>query len=84
MHKDGDTHHEETSDKKPTTIPGPNDQADIIHQLMHNGENFIHNLLEENKPFRFNIAEIMKLGIDRSINLFCTGKHWNLFIAQLQ
>lgn len=67
MHKDGDTHHEETLDKKPTTIPGPNDQADIIHQLMHNGENFIHNLLEENKPFRFNIAEIMKLGIDPDI-----------------
>lgn len=68
MHKDGDIHHEDTSDiKKSTTIPGPNDQAEIIHQLMHNGENFIHNLLEENKPFRFNIGEIMKLGIDPDI-----------------
>lgn len=35
--------------------------------MMYNGENFIYNFFEENKLFRFNIVEIMKLGIDFDI-----------------
>ena len=68
MHKDGDLDHTDTRDgQKSGTVPGPNDQEDIIHQLMHNGEQFIHNILENNQPFKFNVAEIMKLGIDPDI-----------------
>ena len=68
MHKDGDLDHTDTRDgQKSGTVPGPNDQEDIIHQLMHNGEQFIHNILENNQPFKFNVAEIMRLGIDPDI-----------------
>jgi hypothetical protein len=68
MHEDGKVHvHHEGEDEKPAEVNGPSDQEDLIHQLMHNGENLIHDILSENKPFKFNIAEIMKLGIDADI-----------------
>ncbi|XP_061194072.1 uncharacterized protein LOC133202297 [Saccostrea echinata] len=67
MHKDGDVHHDEQNEDSKKTVPGPRDQEDVIHKLMHNGENLMHEILGENKPFKFNIAEIMKLGIDPDI-----------------
>ncbi|XP_056005368.1 uncharacterized protein LOC125658292 [Ostrea edulis] len=68
MHKDGEVHlHHKKEDKKPAERTGPHDQEDLIHQLMHNGENLIHNILDQNKPFKFNIVEIMKLEIDADI-----------------
>ena len=68
MHADGSTEHQHVeADDKSKGKPGPMDQENLMHNLMHGEEGTEHKHEKENKPFKFNIDEILKLDIPEDI-----------------
>ncbi|KAK3095035.1 hypothetical protein FSP39_009432 [Pinctada imbricata] len=65
MHKDGDTEHHEhaAADDKTHENSGPTDQEALMHGLMHGEEGTDHKHEEKKKPFKFDVDEILKLGL---------------------